>query len=40
VATHRDGKETVPTVVTGADTMIDATPTAIKAHLEVDRSKP
>ena len=33
VATHRDGYETVPTAVTGAGEMIDATPEAIKAQL-------
>ncbi len=33
VATYHDGNETVPTAVTGAGKMIDATPTAIKAQL-------
>ena len=34
VTTYRDGNETVPTAVTGAGEMIDATPAAIKAQLE------
>ncbi|MCP5032403.1 MAG: hypothetical protein GY939_11405 [Actinomycetia bacterium] len=33
VTTYRDGNETVPTAVTGAGEMIDATPAAIKAQL-------
>ncbi len=33
VTTHRDGNETVPTAITGAGQMIDATPAAIKAQL-------
>lgn len=33
VMTYRDGDETVPTAVTGAGKMIDATPEAIKAQL-------
>ena len=33
VTTYRDGNETVPTAITGAGQMIDATPAAIKAHL-------
>lgn len=33
VAALRDGEETVPTAVTGAGVMIDATPAAIKAQL-------
>lgn len=34
VATHRNGNHTVPTAITGAGEMIDATPTAIRAQLE------
>jgi mycoredoxin len=34
VATYRDGNHTVPTAVTGAGEMIDATPAAIKAQLQ------
>jgi mycoredoxin len=33
VTSYRDGNETVPTAVTGAGVMIDATPAAIKAQL-------
>lgn len=33
VAAHRDGNLEVPTVVTGAGDMIDATPDAIKAYI-------
>ena len=33
VTTYRDGNQTVPTAITGAGEMIDATPAAIKAHL-------
>jgi mycoredoxin len=33
VASHRDGEEIVPTAVTGAGEMIDATPGAIRAQL-------
>ena len=33
VTTYRDGDEEVPTAVTGAGEMIDATPEAIRAQL-------
>ena len=33
-ASYHNGNETVPTAVTGAGEMIDATPAAIKAQLE------
>lgn len=33
VASYRDGNETVPTAVTGSGTMVEAVPSAIKAHL-------
>lgn len=33
VATYRDGNHTVPTAITGAGEMIDATPMAIRAQL-------
>lgn len=33
VASHRDGDEIVPTAITGAGEMIEATPAAIKAQL-------
>lgn len=33
VATYRDGNHTVPTAVSGAGEMIDATAAAIKAHI-------
>jgi hypothetical protein len=33
VASYRNGNETVPTAVTGAGTMLEASPSAIKAHL-------
>ena len=35
VTSYRDGNATVPTAVTGAGEMIDATPAAIKAQLGV-----
>jgi hypothetical protein len=33
VTTYRNGNETVPTAVTGAGKMLDATPSELKAHL-------
>lgn len=33
VATHHEGSQSVPTAVTGAGEMINATPASIKAHL-------
>ena len=39
VATYRNGNQTVPTAVTGAGEMIDATPAAIKELLEASRRR-
>ena len=39
VSTYRDGNKTVPTAVTGAGKMIDATPAAIKAQLGASRRR-
>jgi hypothetical protein len=40
VTTYHDGDETVPTAITGAGDIIDATPAAIKAQLGTADSEP
>jgi DNA-binding transcriptional regulator of glucitol operon len=37
VTTYRDGNETVPTAVTGAGVMVEATPKAVKEQLAASR---